>query len=318
VHMGRTTGRPQADDSEDAADSHLGPGTYDVDDCVVAARAPSAFFGTSASRAGDGECKGDAEGDVLVLDMARADAATRAGVRGAVEMDKQLGRREPKAEHMPEALDYTPDESRVRARLRGFSMDGQMGREDGQEEEDEVYGKYTPKYTLCEASVTGVVPFDKMSGRHDAEAHMDSDGDVLVLDTHNADEYLRRKTGTPLLDKQLPRPDTLPGQRATECTATYDPDLSAITAHVPVVDFGKLTSRTDGQTDDDADKLGPGTYDPSDELLHPRPPAAVMMPLVERVGGDDSDVCEGDVLDLHPERADALTRPTPPRTILQV
>jgi hypothetical protein len=79
--------------------------------------------------------------------------------------------------------------------------------------------------------------------------------------------------------------------------------------HTPEVVFEKMVGRKEDKTDEDAERLGPGSYNVDDHLTHARVPTAAfgLPPPVE----DDSyvDRLEGDILDLYPEHADMMTRP---------
>jgi len=319
VDIGKLSER-QAFDAAKDKNPNIGPGAYEVDDTLVHPRVPSAFISNTATH----EPEMDFEGDELDLDPTAADNLVRNRIPAPVDMARTTGRSEPKAgdeERQPEALDYVPDSrdrlepGQVIPGVVTLAFGSQVGRTDMHVEGEgsHLLCRYTPDHSLQERKVA-VLDFGKASGREVPGADESEDmrdGDVLVLEPERGHAYLRRSTLVVDIGKQTPRPEELAGQRVSECDPLleYEPNLAAVLPHVPQVQFDKMLERTAEKADPATERLGPGSYDVKDELTHPRPPSVVFgqPPPV------DDDTCEaqqeGDVLILHPEHADKITRP---------
>ena len=300
------------------ANPKIGPGTYDTDDALVHPRVRSAFISTAAAH----EPEVDLEGDELDLDTTTAENLVRGRVPAIVDMAKSLGRLEPKIERGPEALDYVSDSrDRVAAGeaipgVATIAFDGQIGRIDvlADGEASQLQGTYDADYSLVEKKVVAA-DFGKPSGRvregHDDDHQDVQDGDILVLEPERGYEYLRRTKLVVDIAKQTGRPDEVAGQHVSECDPAleYAPNYDALLPHTPEVVFDKMVGRKEDKTDEDAERLGPGSYNVDDHLTHARvPTAAFGLPSPVE---DDSyvDRLEGDILDLYPEHADMMTRP---------
>ena len=316
--MGRASDRK--DPTEDA-NRALGPGAYRVDDSLVHPRVTSAFISQTATH----EEMHDFEGDELDLDPACADRLVFKNAPGPIDMAKATGRPDPRIEVGPEALDYFADSRGVVKPgepipgVPTLSFDGQVGRVDKQVESDgsHLHGKYDPQYSLVEASAPAW-DFAKATGRRAEGDDLedvadDGDGDVLVLHPERGYTYLQRSKLVPDIGKQAGRPEQVAGQHVSECDPIqeYAPCLDAVLPHTPVVVFDGMTGRREEKVDLEASKLGPGSYDIRDEITHARAPT-IVMGQAPSADEDKELALEGDILVLHPEQADTVTRPAVP------
>jgi hypothetical protein len=295
----------------------LGPGKYDVDDSLLHPRAQSAFISNTV----DGDHEDDHDGDVLVLEPTTADKLIRKKVPALVNMEKAAGRVEPKKEPTPEALDYVTD-ARDRATpgepipgVRGLKFDGQVGRVEPKaaSEGAHLFGKYHVDYSQVEIQAPAV-DFSRGTGRRvegEEGAEDKQDGDVLVLQPSRAHEYLQSSRKLVLdMSKQTSRPDEVAGQIVSAFTGEEDYEAAeaqrALYTHTPTVDFGNASARRDCDGSKDANpKVGPGTYDVDDALLHPRVKSVFISTNITYEPDIDF---EGDVLDLEAGGADKLVR----------
>ena len=312
--MGKATER--TDESQDLQhNSKLGPGTYDADDAMLHPRAPVAFISTSITL----EADVDWDGDVLDLEVSKAEESTRRRVPALVDMHKGTGRVEPKlTDKKPEALDYAPDcisAPMVKGSVKFEDQTDRPRMDGGMGEGSHLQGTYVPDFSLVEAKTTWTTDFGLASSRtpDGASDHLDTqDGDVLDLDPARGESFLRPKKLVPDMQKQLDRPDEVAGQRMSECDpeSEYEPNLAAIAPHKPVVEFSKVIGRKEDSPDQISSNLGPGVYGtPNDALLHPRTPAVSFGEPPVPDSETENERHEGDILVLHPEDADKVTRP---------
>ena len=312
--MGKATER--TDESQDLQhNSKLGPGTYDADDAMLHPRAPVAFISTSITL----EADVDWDGDVLDLEVSKAEESTRRRVPALVDMHKGTGRVEPKlTDKKPEALDYAPDcisAPMVKGSVKFEDQTDRPRMDGGMGEGSHLQGTYVPDFSLVEAKTTWTTDFGLASSRtpDGASDHLDTqDGDVLDLDPARGESFLRPKKLVPDMQKQLDRPDEVAGQRMSECDpeSEYEPNLAAIAPHKPVVEFSKVIGRKEDNPDQISSNLGPGVYGtPNDALLHPRTPAVSFGEPPVPDSETENERHEGDILVLHPEDADKVTRP---------
>ena len=312
--MGKATER--TDESQDLQhNSKLGPGTYDADDAMLHPRAPVAFISTSITL----EADVDWDGDVLDLEVSKAEESTRRRVPALVDMHKGTGRVEPKlTDKKPEALDYAPDcisAPMVKGSVKFEDQTDRPRMDGGMGEGSHLQGTYVPDFSLVEAKTTWTPDFGLASSRtpDGAADHLDTqDGDVLDLDPARGESFLRPKKLVPDMQKQLDRPDEVAGQRMSECDpeSEYEPNLAAIAPHKPFVEFSKVIGRKEDSPDQISSNLGPGVYGtPNDALLHPRTPAVSFGEPPVPDSETENERHEGDILVLHPEDADKVTRP---------
>ena len=312
--MGKATER--TDESQDLQhNSKLGPGTYDADDAMLHPRAPVAFISTSITL----EADVDWDGDVLDLEVSKAEESTRRRVPALVDMHKGTGRVEPKlTDKKPEALDYAPDcisAPMVKGSVKFEDQTDRPRMDGGMGEGSHLQGTYVPDFSLVEAKTTWTTDFGLASSRtpDGASDHLDTqDGDVLDLDPARGESFLRPKKLVPDMQKQLDRPDEVAGQRMSECDpeSEYEPNLAAIAPHKPFVEFSKVIGRKEDSPDQISSNLGPGVYGtPNDALLHPRTPAVSFGEPPVPDSETENERHEGDILVLHPEDADKVTRP---------
>ena len=313
LNMRLETGRKDSVLIQKDSDPELGPGKYDVDDSLVQSRAPAAFFGSEGQHGMEDD--DFPEGDVLELDVIDADAARRSGVKGVVDFGRQSGRKEEVVDSGVEPL--FPDDAPLRPHIASVSMDLQTGRAWDEEEEDKVYGKYTPNYKHVEkTAVTGVVDFGAATGRgweDNGEEDERQDGNVLVLHPEKGEEYLRKNRGVPDMSRQMERPDFTQATTSdfTGEEGAYNVDYSALDSHVPAVDFVRTAGRREDRRLEEFAGIGPGKYDVDDSAVHPKAPSA-FFPTEPRCGNgvdeEDLEDVEGDALYLDVEAAHLATR----------
>ena len=322
LDMGKVSQRKDIVENKEA-NPKIGPGAYDVDDSLVHPRVPTAFISNSTVREDDMH---DYEGDELVLEPTAADRLVRKATPALVNMEKTVGRVEPKKDPLPEALQYAPAVLRGSGDavpgVAGFRFEDQVGRIEPKtaSEGEHLFGKYSIDYSQVEAK-TPAVDFSHGSARNVEGESRTSDkleGDILVLDTERAQEYIRgsRKL-VPDMSKQVSRPEEVAGQGTSAFTgeSDYEADEAARTLlkHTPTLDMGKVSQRKDIVENKEANpKIGPGAYDVDDSLVHPRVPTAFISNLVAFEPEIDED---GDVLDLEVALAEGFVRKRTPAPV---